>query len=60
MNELHERSSIISQHAGHYTIMEQPQPGSINLQHADYKNITHRLSHDIEVISFTSFSAKTS
>jgi hypothetical protein len=60
MNELHERSSITSRHAGHYTIMEQPQPGCVNLQHANCANITHILLHDIEATPFTSFSAKTS
>jgi hypothetical protein len=60
MNELHERSSITSQHTGRYTIMEQPQPGCVNLQLASCTNVTHRSSHDIEGIPFTSFSAKTS
>jgi hypothetical protein len=40
--------------------MEQPQPGCVNLQHVDCTNITHRSSHDIEAIPFTSFSIKTS
>jgi hypothetical protein len=59
MNELHERSSITSRHARHYTIMEQPQLGCINVQHAGWTNVTHRSSHDIEDIPLTSFSAKT-
>jgi hypothetical protein len=40
--------------------MEQPQLGCVNLQHAGCTNITHRSSHDIEVIPFISFSAKIS
>jgi hypothetical protein len=60
MNELHEKSSITSRHVGHYIIMEQPQPGCVDLQHTDCTNVIHRSLHDIEPIPFTSFSAKAS
>jgi hypothetical protein len=60
MNELYERSSITSRHTCRYTIMEQPQPGCVNLQLTDCTNVTHISSHDIEAIPFTSFSVKTS
>jgi hypothetical protein len=60
MNELYERSSITSQHAGCDTIIEQPQPSRVNFQLAYYINVTHRSSQDIEAIPFTSFLAKTS
>jgi hypothetical protein len=58
MNELNERSSITSRHTTHYTIMEQPQPGCLNLQLTCCTNVTNRSSHDIEAIPFTSFSTK--
>jgi hypothetical protein len=58
MYELHERSSITSRHAGRYTIMEQPQPGCVNLQHTFCTNVTHISSHNIEATPFTLFSAK--
>jgi hypothetical protein len=58
MDELHEISSITSRHTGHYTIMEQPQSGCVNLQHAGCTNVMHRSSHDIEAIPLTSFLAK--
>jgi hypothetical protein len=60
MNELLEKSSITGRHAGHYTIMEQPQPGCVSLQLIGCTNVTHRSSHEIETIPFTSLSAKTS
>jgi hypothetical protein len=59
MNELDERS-ITSPQASRYTIMEQPQPGCVNLQHAGCTNITHISSHIIEAIPFTTFTTKSS
>jgi hypothetical protein len=45
MNELHERSSITSRHARRYIIIEQPQPGCVNLEHAGCTNNTyHRMT----------------
>jgi hypothetical protein len=42
MDELYERSSITSRHACRYTIMEQPQPNCVNLQHASRTNVTQK------------------
>jgi hypothetical protein len=60
MNELHEISSITSQHVARYIIMKQPQPDCVNLQHAGYTNVTHVPSHDIEATPFIPISAKIS
>jgi hypothetical protein len=40
--------------------MEQPQPSCVNLQYTGCTNVTHKSSHDIDDIPFTSPSAKTS
>jgi hypothetical protein len=58
MNELHERSSITTRDACRYTIMEQSQPIFVKLQLTGHINVTHRSSHDIEAIPFTSFFVK--
>ena len=54
------RTSITCRHTGRYTIIGQPQPGCCNGDTQVTKIITHRSSHDIEAIPFTSHPAKTS
>jgi hypothetical protein len=52
------RTSITCRHAGRYTIIGQPQPSCCNGDTQVTEIITHRSSHDIEAIPFTSYPAK--
>ena len=54
------RSSIICRHADHYPIMGQPQSNCLTGDTQVTKFITHRSSHDIEAVPFTSYPTKTS